>query len=335
MTDSEKLEQLAKKMRESEYKGLSEEEIKKREQQKEAQRNKNISILNDTLGILEKSSYIKDNQEIKLKFSPEQMREIQVFLPDDIEKLRLKSDKENTSAQNSKKQVQSIHRLFSCENADALVLAHKKYQDLKNKGETNPKILVLNLASSTVPGGHTRKGAAAQEENLCRRTSLLLSLESKNAEKYYSYNKARKTRMGSDSVMLSPNVEVIKDSSSEPIAEPFPISVISCAAPMVRLGLEGMSQTQYEKMLSKRIEGILLTAASENYRHLILGAFGCGVYGNDAALVSDLFYNTIINFTYEGKNADIIFDSIGFAVLCRSDKDYNYREFYRNFSPEK
>ncbi|MCC8014210.1 MAG: TIGR02452 family protein, partial [Eubacterium sp.] len=325
LPEEEKLKQLAEKMREAEYKGLSEEEIKEKERQKEEKRNNNIRILNDTLNILEKGSYIKDNREIKLKFSPEQMRETKVFLPEDIEKLRSKSDKANTSAENDEKQTQSIRRLFNCENTDALVLAQKKYEDLKNKGEADPKILVLNLASATTPGGHTRKGASAQEEDLCRRTSLLLSLESKNAEKYYSYNNAKKTRMGSDGVMISPNVEVIKASSSETLAEPFPVSVISCAAPMVRLGLEGMSQTEYEAMLSKRIEGILLTAASGNYRHLILGAFGCGVYGNDAALVSDLFYRTILSFTYEGKGADLIFDSIDFAVLCRPDKDYNYR----------
>lgn len=332
LPEEEKLKQLAEKMREAEYKGLSEEEIKEKERQKEEKRNNNIRILNDTLNILEKGNYIKDGKEIKLKFSAEQMMKTRVFLPEDIEKLRFNSDKTGNSAENSKKQAQNIRRLFSCENTDALVLAQKKYEDLKNKGETDPKILVLNLASASTPGGHTRKGASAQEEDLCRRTSLLLSLESEKAKKYYDYNNARKTRMGSDGVMFTPYVEVIKASSSETLAEPFTVSVISCAAPMVRLGLEGMSQTEYAAMLSRRIEGILLTAASQNCRYLILGAFGCGVYGNDAALVSDLFYRTILNFAYEGKSADLIFNSIDFAVLCRPDKDYNYREFYRNFN---
>ncbi|MCD8089449.1 MAG: TIGR02452 family protein [Clostridiales bacterium] len=331
LPEEEKLKQLAKKMKEAEYKGLSEEEIKEKERQKEEKRNINIRILNDTLNILEKGSYTKDGKEIRLKFSPEQMREIQVFLPEDIEKLRSSSDKARTSAENSEKQAQSIRRLFGCENIDALALAQKKYEDLKNKGEASPKILALNLASATTPGGHTRKGASAQEEDLCRRTSLLLSLESENAKKYYIYNNARKTRMGSDGVMITPYVEVIKDSSSKTLAEPFPVSVISCAAPMVRLGLEGMSQSEYEKMLSKRIEGVLLTAASGNYRHLILGAFGCGVYGNDAALVSELFYRTILNFSYEDKTTGCLFDSIDFAVLCRPDNDYNYRKFYAHF----
>ena len=138
--------------------------------------------------------------------------------------------------------------------------------------------------------------------------------------------------MGSDGVMVSPYVEVIKDASSDTLSEPFPISVMSCAAPMIRMGLEDMTQQEYRDMLTKRIQGILLVAASLNYRHLILGAFGCGVYGNDAAVVSDLFYKAVQEFSCSGRKSEQLFDSIDFAVLCRPDKDYNYREFCRNFS---
>lgn len=101
---------------------------------------------------------------------------------------------------------------------------------------------------------------------------------------------------------------------------------------MVRFGLEGMSQQEYEEMFYKRIQGMLLVAASQRYRHMILGAFGCGIYGNDAAVVSDLFARAIHNLTYDGKNCEQLFDAIYFAVLCKLDKDYNYKEFRRNFS---
>ena len=33
---------------------------------------------------------------------------------------------------------------------------------------------------------------------------------------------------------------------------------------------------------------------------LVLGAFGCGAFGNDARLVSDLFYKALKEFDYEG-----------------------------------
>lgn len=331
LSENERLKQLAAQMREAEYKGLSEKEIQEKERQKEMRKKRNVTILEDTLSIMENGCYEKAGRNIKLQFSTEQMREIHVFLPDDIELLRTVY---GSSKGSSESQTQDAHCIFGCENADALVLAQKKYRDLKMNGELVPKVLVLNLASATQPGGQTRKGASAQEEDLCRRTSLLLSLESDGARKYYEYNSARKTRMGSDAIMLSPYVEVIKDFSSDTLFEPFSVSVMSCAAPMVRLGLEGMSQREYEDMLSKRIQGMLLVAASRGYRHLILGAFGCGMYGNDAATVSDLFERVIRGFTYAGKGSGWLFDSINFAVLCHSNKDYNYREFHRNFSSE-
>ncbi|MCD8007784.1 MAG: TIGR02452 family protein [Clostridiales bacterium] len=327
LSEEERLKQMAAQMRAREYQGLSEEEIQERERQKEMRKKKNIAILEETLSILEQGGYAKDGRDVHLTFSPEQLREIQVYLPEELTAL--------TVTEREESQVQSAASCtFACENEDALVLAQKQYQALKNAGESAPQILVLNLASATRPGGRTRDGASAQEEDLCRRTSLLLSLESEDAKRYYDYNNARKTRMGSDGVMLSPNVEVVKDASSEPLSEPFPISVMSCAAPMVRLGLEGMSQQEYEEMLYRCIGGMLLVAASQGYRHLILGAFGCGVYGNDAALVSDLFARVIRDFTFAGENSGKLFDSIQFAVLCRPGKDYNYREFCRNFSTD-
>ena len=42
-------------------------------------------------------------------------------------------------------------------------------------------ILVLNLANPVNPGGGVRRGSKAQEEDLCRKSSLLLSLESSAA----------------------------------------------------------------------------------------------------------------------------------------------------------
>ncbi|MCD7860700.1 MAG: TIGR02452 family protein [Oscillospiraceae bacterium] len=326
LSEEERLKQMAAQMRAREYQGLSEAEIQEKEWQKEMRRKKNIAILEDTLSTLEQGGYSKNGQNVQLAFSLAQMREIRVFLPEELAPLKA-TEPEEIHPQNAP-------CTFGCENEDALVLAQKQYQYLKNAGEPAPKVLVLNLASATRPGGRTRDGSSAQEEDLCRRTSLLLSLESEDAKRYYDYNNARKSRMGSDGVMLSPHVEVIKDAVSELLTDPFPISVMSCAAPMVRIGLEGMSQQEYEEMLYNRIQRMLLVVASQGYRHLILGAFGCGVYGNDAALVSNLFARAIREFTYAGKDSGQLFDSIQFAVLCCPGKDYNYREFCRNFSPD-
>lgn len=157
--------------------------------------------MEDTLSILEKGCYKKSGRQIDFIFSKKQMQKIRVFLPYEIDSLR-----SDLSAEIRPNQTKNTHGTFGCENIDALVLAQKVYQNLKKNGQTVPRVLVLNLASATQPGGQTRKGASAQEEDLCRRTSLLLSLESESAKKYYAFHNARKTRMGSDAIMLSPYV---------------------------------------------------------------------------------------------------------------------------------
>ncbi len=328
MTEEE-MKELARKMREAENKGLTEQEIKARDAEKERRRLENIRILDDTLGILEKGSYEKDGRNINLSFSGSEMREARVYLPEDIEAIEKSAPVTELSYE------RDISRIFSCENVDALVLAKKRNDELKKSGDFSPKMLVLNLASATEPGGHTRKGASAQEEDLCRRSTLLLSLESESARKYYDYNTSLNTHMGSNGIVMSHNVEVIKDSSSETLSELFQITVMTCAAPMIRMDLEGMSQNEYENMLEARIRGMLTVAASEGYRHLVFGAFGCGVYGNDASVVSRLFYKAIMSFSYAGKPAEMLFDSIDFAIMCRPEKDYNYKEFCKYFSQNK
>ncbi len=300
--DEEKMRQLAAVMRECEYQGLSQKEIEEREKQKQERRERNIALLNDTLALCNALE------------NADSLKETRVFLPKEISDI-----KESNCIANS-------HYLcrFGCQNIDTLVLAGKRYEELKQSGEET-KILVLNMASCKTPGGQTRNGADAQEEELCRRTSLLLSLESDVAKAYYDYGNSLNTRLGSDALIVSPHVEVIKDPSSALLSDPFEISVISCAAPMIRMGLEGMTQAEYENMLYERIKGILAVALHMGYRHLVFGAFGCGIFGNDAALVSDLFDKAFAGMP----NA---FETVDFAVLCKPDKNYNYQQFCKHFN---
>lgn len=94
-------------------------------------RKKNIAILEDTLVILKRGSYSRDGQNVQLTFSPEQMREIQVFLPEGLTLL--------TAAEKEEPQTQSSSCTFAYENEDALVLAQKQYQRPKNSGDPVPK----------------------------------------------------------------------------------------------------------------------------------------------------------------------------------------------------
>ena len=285
----------------------------------------NISILQETLEVLNKGFYKINGKTIFLKLTRSQMEEAKVFFPRDV------------AAVSKNKNFKHIHKtgrcVYACENMDAFSLARKRISLLSEvdmrKGKT---ILVLNLANPLHPGGGVRRGAKAQEEDLCRKSSLLLSLESRDARPYYEYNRALNTYMGSDAVMIHPQVEIIRDEKDVLLEDSVIVAVMTCAAPMLWNGMEGMSEKQYEDLMLGRITGMLKVAAYLGYEHLVLGAFGCGAFRNDAKIVSDLFYKVLRRFDYGGMKEKNMFRRIDFAVPDHTADQYNFKEFSRNFA---
>ena len=285
----------------------------------------NINMLNDTMAIMDRGYYEVNGKRVNLKLSKNERKEISVFLPKDVKRISDNKDFPH---------VHVMGRIgVGCVNMDSYSLAIKRYSDCAYMfSEKSKPILVLNLANPVNPGGGVRRGSKAQEEDLCRKSSLLLSLESLEASVYYKYNKSLNTYMGSDAVMITPQVEIIKDENGDLLDESVIVSVMTCAAPMLRDGMEGLTDQEYRDMVYGRITGMLKVAAYLGYEVLILGAFGCGAFSNDAHVVSDLFYKALKEFDYDGMKAKDFFRRIDFAVLSRSADQYNYKEFARNFS---
>ena len=138
--------------------------------------------------------------------------------------------------------------------------------------------------------------------------------------------------MGSDAMIFTPEVEIIRDENGALLSETSIVSVLTCAAPMITAGREGMTEEAYREMFYQRIMGMLKCAAYLGYKVLILGAWGCGAFGNDAAMVSNLFYKALKEFHFNGMSVKDFFRRIDFAVLDRSQEQYNFKEFARNFA---
>lgn len=281
-----------------------------------------MQMLEDTLQILENGCYSKNGKMRRLKLTPEQMRECYVFLPEKIRDICNQKGFAHVCA-TEKMEV-------SCRNIDSFSMALEEEKQIRLLGRKD-RVLVLNFANPVHPGGGVRGGARAQEEDLCRKSSLLLSLESERAREYYSYNWNSCSYMGSDAIILTPHVEMIKDCKGELLEESVVVSVMTCAAPMVMDGLGYMTEEEYRALFYRRICGMLKCAAYWGYQVFVLGAFGCGAFKNDAKLVSDLFYRALKEFEYDGMEAKDFFRRIDFAVLDRSPTQYNFREFSRNF----
>ena len=295
------------------------------------ERMNNIDMLTETLEICEQGSYTVNGKQVTLKLSPEEMRQVQVYLPEEIERLE--------PGAGLLASVDGACCRYSCEKKDSFSAArawcqNPAYQtECKYQKEGRNEILVLNFANPVNPGGGVRLGARAQEEDLCRKSSLLLSLETRQASRYYNYNRGLSARfMSSDAVMITPKVEIIRDENGDLLDETVVVSVMTCAAPYLRYGLDGMTQQQYEDLFYRRIVSMLRCASHMGYKYLVLGAFGCGAFGNDARVVADLFCKAFRQPVFEnGRKGYNLFHTVDFAVLSRDPEEYNYKEFYRNF----
>ena len=284
-------------------------------------------MLEETLTILQQGWYEKYKKRIQLKLTTEEMKETHVYLPDEVE--RYSHDPDFSGFR-----ILGGRCAHSCENLDSFDLARKMLGHRWEYTKDTPDILVLNFANPVHPGGGVRRGARAQEEDLCRNSSLLLSLESEEAQKYYEYNRSLNTFMGSDALMITPRVEIIRDENGGLLDQTVVVSVLTCAAPMIKNGKEGMSDAEYEDMVDYRIMGMLKCAARFGYKHLVLGAWGCGAFGNDAHLISDLFYKALKKLDYVGLRESDLFRRVYFAVMDWSEDQYRFKEFERNFSFE-
>ena len=90
-------------------------------------------------------------------------------------------------------------------------------------------------------------------------------------------------------MIITPKVEIIRDGKGELLDETAVVAVLTCAAPVATAGREGMSEGEYEEMFYQRIVKLLTCTAYYRYRHIVLGAWGCGAFGNDARVISNFF----------------------------------------------
>jgi uncharacterized protein (TIGR02452 family) len=166
----------------------------------------------------------------------------------------------------------------------------------------------LNFASARHPGGGFLSGARAQEESLARSSGLYASLI--RMREMYDYNRGRATCLYSDYMIFSPRVPVFRDENWTLLETPFPASFIT--APAVNAGaVHSHERVQIEPIMRRRTEKVLRLAYRERQRTLVLGAWGCGVFRNDPAMVADHFAGLL----RPGGLFHNVFERVVFAVL--------------------
>lgn len=194
------------------------------------------------------------------------------------------------------------------------------------------KVAVLNFASATTPGGGVTNGASAQEECLCRVSTLFPCLKDKALwNQFYAPHRAAQNSLHNDDIIYTPDVVVFKDDDYHPLPSPFLVDVITCAAPNLReIPTNSYNQDDGHKVHisrealfethKRRANQILSTAAKYEAEVLILGAFGCGAFRNDPNVVAAAYQCVIPAFLNH-------FKTIEFAVYCPPNDQSNYEAF--------
>lgn len=197
------------------------------------------------------------------------------------------------------------------------------------------RIAVLNFASFKNPGGMFLYGSMAQEEFLCHHSNLynvLVGYEEKN-KNYYCVNRKNTNRaLYYNRMLYSPDIlftDKMLNKYNESEDNGFvKADVITCAAPNTSAYLRYYDpemkdfQKIYE-VIKSRIEFIISTVSCFDIDTLILGAYGCGVFGNDPSLIASLFIDSLIQH-------NAYFRKIIFAIPTSEASaiyNYNYKAF--------
>lgn len=213
-----------------------------------------------------------------------------------------------------------------------LVLNLKSFQAAMkfHKVLPNKKIAVLNFASEVRPGGGVLGGSRAQEESLCRCSTLYPTLNQDWLKKsYYLPNRAKGDYRNDDTCIYSEKVIICKTDTDIPerlLPEDFvPVDVITCAAPNLRHvhSKEGNSFELLELHL-KRARHIIHLASANGVDILVTGAFGCGAYRNNPEIVAEAWKEAL-------KEYQSRFDYVIFAVYFRDYEIGNFKAFNSRF----
>lgn len=186
-------------------------------------------------------------------------------------------------------------------------------------------LAMLDFASFVNPGGGYDRGAWAQEEALCSESFLYNVLSQKRD--WYGENRRRNINceLYRNRALVVPAVRFERDkyhSYSD---------VIVCAAPNAVFARANyhVSDDALLMAMRERIAFVMAIADQLGYDKLVLGAFGCGAFGWDAATVAELFRAELAGGTH-------VASKVTFPVP-RGRADENLEVFQHAFAtfPEK
>jgi len=278
-----------------------------------------IAIAQDTLNILDSGYYENiDGERVNIERELAScIAQTKCYDPDQLEQIQ--------------KEVLASNPQFS--NTEFTVRNETTLMGAKIMAQTQQfeRIGVLNFASAKNPGGGFLRGTQAQEESLARSSGLYQSLL--KCPEYYDYHRANRSLLYSDYMIYSPGCPVFKKDDGTLISTSHVVDFITSPAPNAGEIEKQQSEDKgkINEVLYVRGAKLLSLAAYHQCDALILGAWGCGVFRNDPAIVAQMFADLLlVNGQFWGR-----FKSVLFSVLDTRGERKIFREFGDRFRSDR
>ena len=168
--------------------------------------------------------------------------------------------------------------VIEVENETTLAAAQRLLQSGHNP-------VALNFASATHPGGGFLSGARAQEEYLARSSGLYACLKN---NPMYEFHRSNYDPLYSNYAIYSPRVPVFRSDDGLLLEEPYCVAIIT--SPAVNASqLDPARRSEIKSAMWRRILKVLSIGVLQEHDSIVLGAWGCGAFGNDSSEMARLF----------------------------------------------
>ncbi|MEK0178115.1 TIGR02452 family protein [Microcoleus anatoxicus] len=274
-----------------------------------------IAIAQDTLKIIEAGYYCSpEGQRIELVQKIEScLEQTKSYEPDALSRIK-------QSVLYGTPQFSNIE--FEVRNETTLMGAERMA-----RGQKFQKIGVLNFASAKNPGGGFLKGAQAQEESLARSSALYKSIL--KCREHYEFHRSHHSFLYSDRMIYSPDCPVFRKDDGMLLEIPYLVDFITSPAPNAGEVWRQQSQDaeKIREVLYERGAKLLSLAIYNGCDALVLGAWGCGVFRNNPAMVAQMFADLLLPSGQFYRRVK----SILFSVLDSSEQAKVFAEFHSRF----
>lgn len=207
----------------------------------------------------------------------------------------------------------SLLKLSNTKKSNSWNISWNQKKSLEDIPHEDTAVLVFSSAKS--PGGGILRGSSAQEEDISLVSSWYFQV--KDIQNFYDSKNSN--ALNTSKILLIEKGYVFLDEYMQEIKNPYSLSLIGCAAP----NLKGMLEQKQDISLvyseyQKRLKNILVLAENLQKKNLVLGAWGCGVFGLDPQKIANIFSNEIHQNYFSGN----IIMNIPNVILLNQFKEF-------------